>query len=75
MEANVTSYSDLFYNINPYFWAHTGIAISISFSVVGAAWYLLLISVNLKRGIFICGASICGSAIKAPRIRSKNLVR
>ena len=56
-------YSDLFYKTNPYSWAYVGVAIAIGFSIIGAAW-----------GIFITGASLLGASVKAPRIRSKNLI-
>jgi len=58
-----TSWRQLFDGIDPYSYASLGVVSAIGFSVVGAAW-----------GIFLTGSSLLGAAIKAPRIRSKNLI-
>lgn len=54
---------DIFNNISPFAWAFVGMALSLGLSVLGAAW-----------GVWITGSTLVGAAVKAPRIKSKNLV-
>jgi len=56
-------WSDILNSISPWAWANFGVGMGLALSVIGAAW-----------GIWLCGASILGGSIKAPRIRSKNLI-
>jgi len=53
----------IFDNIDPYSFASLGVAIAIGFSIIGAAW-----------GILLTGSSLVGAAVCAPRIRTKNLI-
>ena len=56
-------WTDVLTHMSPWGWGYMGIAFGLGFSVIGAAW-----------GIWLTGSSLVGAAVKAPRIRSKNLV-
>jgi len=56
-------WSEVLTHMSPYGYANFGVAFGLGLSVVGAAW-----------GIWLTGSSLVGAAVKAPRIRSKNLI-
>jgi V-type H+-transporting ATPase proteolipid subunit len=60
---DVTAWSSIFNCTDPFSFAGFGIGFSIGISVFGAAW-----------GILLTGSSLLGASVRAPRIRSKNLI-
>jgi len=62
-DCTFTTWADVLSSISPYSWAYVGLALSLGLSIIGAAW-----------GIFITGSTLVGAAVKAPRIKSKNLI-
>lgn len=62
-------YGDLFNpgevlaTIDPFFWTSLGQGLAIGFCVIGAAW-----------GMIIAGSALSGASVKAPHVRTKNLL-
>ena len=56
-------WTDVFMHISPYALSFIGIACGLALSVIGAAW-----------GIWTAASTLMGGCVKAPRIRSKNLI-
>lgn len=58
-----TTWAEILSALSPYSWAYIGLGLALGLSIIGAAW-----------GIFLTGSSLVGAAVKAPRIKSKNLI-
>lgn len=56
-------WAEVLTHMSPYGFANMGVAFGLGLSIVGAAW-----------GIWLTGSSLVGAAVKAPRIKSKNLI-
>lgn len=54
---------EVFTRISPFAFGGMGCGMALALSIIGASW-----------GIFTSGSSIAGGAIRAPEIRSKNLI-
>jgi V-type H+-transporting ATPase proteolipid subunit len=63
MSAEVANWSYIFSSIDPHSWGAVGMGLAVAFSILGAAW-----------GILLTAGSLLGAAVKAPRIRAKNLI-
>eukprot|EP00761_Pharyngomonas_kirbyi_P011870 gb/GECH01011896.1/.p1 GENE.gb/GECH01011896.1/~~gb/GECH01011896.1/.p1 ORF type:complete len:222 (+),score=34.23 gb/GECH01011896.1/:1-666(+) len=63
MNPSFRAWGQLFADIDPYFIGGLGMGLTIALSVVGAAW-----------GIFMTGSSVTGACVRAPHIRTKNLI-
>lgn len=61
--ATVADWGAIFSGIEPHSWGAYGMAIALAFSILGAAW-----------GILITAGSLLGAAVKSPRISAKNLI-
>ena len=62
-QSTYADYSDVLNNIDPWFYGMFGAVAGLFLSIIGAGW-----------GIFLTGSTLVGAAIKAPRIKSKNLI-
>lgn len=63
MTTVVNDWGNIISSINPHAWGAIGMGLAVAFSILGAAW-----------GILLTAGSLLGAAVKSPRIRAKNLI-